>query len=351
MKGRVVLLDEVGGRAAAALMVDGQLEDLLIDPTEDMPPAPGAIYRAVAERPMKGQGGVTLRLGEGHGRAFLRQAKGVAPGDVMLVQVSATADPGKAVPVTPRLLFKSRYAITTPGAPGLNISRAIRDEAERDRLLEIAHAAMEGSDGDLGLILRSASDGAAADEVADDITAMRDLAEAVSADQTGAAECLLDAPSAHELAWREWASPAPDEIVTAPGCFEDHGVLDAVDAALSARVALPSGANAFVEQTRALIAVDVNTGSDTSLAAGLKANFALVKVLPRALRIKGLAGQVTLDLAPMPKKDRRGFEEALRKAFRADGAEVVLAGWTPLGNYELQRKRDRFPLRDLWPGQ
>jgi len=349
MKGRLVLLDEVDGRAAAALMVDGHLEDLLIDPTEDMPPAPGAIYRAVAERPMKGQGGITLRLPEGHGRAFLRQAKGIAPGDVMLVQVSVTAEPGKAVPVTPKLLFKSRYAIVTPGAPGLNISRAIRDDDERDRLLEIAHTAMDGASEDLGLILRSAAEMADAEDLAQDITAMRDLAEAVVADATGDPECLVDAPDAHALAWRDWALPAPNEVVTDIGCFKTHGVLEAVDAVRAPHLPLTGGGAAWIEPTRALVSVDVNTGADTSLAAGLKANFALAKSLPRALRIKGLAGQVVLDLAPMPKKDRRGFEETLRKAFRADGADVVLAGWTPLGNYELQRKRDRFPLRDLWP--
>ena len=49
----------------------------------------------------------------------------------------------------------------------------------------------------------------------------------------------------------------------------------------------------------------------------------------------------------MPKKDRRGFEDALRRAFRLDGTDTVLAGWTPLGLYELQRKRDRAPLTDL----
>jgi Ribonuclease G/E len=51
----------------------------------------------------------------------------------------------------------------------------------------------------------------------------------------------------------------------------------------------------------------------------------------------------------MPKKDRRVIEDALRRAFREDGAEVVLAGWTPLGHYELQKKRDRLPLASLWP--
>jgi hypothetical protein len=61
MKGRVVLLDRIArGRGAAALMVDGRLEDLAIDPEGDAP-LPGAIYRAVADRPMKGQGGMFVR--------------------------------------------------------------------------------------------------------------------------------------------------------------------------------------------------------------------------------------------------------------------------------------------------
>ena len=100
----------------------------------------------------------------------------------------------------------------------------------------------------------------------------------------------------------------------------------------------------FVEPTRALVAVDVNTGSDTSLAAGLKANIACVRALPAQLRCRGLGGQITLDLAPMAKKERRQFEQVLRAAFRHDPVETILAGWTPLGCYELQRKRDRLPL-------
>lgn len=348
MKGRVVLLDQVAGRMAAALMVDGLLADLLIDPADEAGPMPGAIFRAVADRPMKGQGGVTVTLG-GEAKGFLKQAGGVSPGDRMLVQVTGPAEPGKAAPVTTRILFKSRFAIVTPGAPGINVSRKIKDDAERDRLLEIAHAAMDGAPDGHGLILRSAAEDVDEDALDADIAAMRDLATAVMADTDGAPECLVDAPDAHHLAWRDWADPDPDEVIDSPGCFDTHGVLDAVEEALSPRMGLPGGASAFVEPTRALVAVDVNTGGDTSLAAGLKANLALARALPRILRIKGLGGQITLDLAPMPKKDRRVLEDALRRAFRDDGAEVVLAGWTPLGCFEVQKKRDRPPLASLWP--
>jgi ribonuclease G len=346
MKGRVILLDRIEGRAAAALMVDGRLADLIIDPPGDLA-LPGAIYRAVADRPMPGQGGVTLSMGAHKG--YLRQAKGIAPGTRLLVQVASSAEPGKAAPVSPRLLFKSRYAIVTPDAPGLNISRKIRDEVERDRLQIIAHAAMACAPEGFGLILRSAAEDVADEALVADIAAMRDLAVAVMADTDGPPECLVDAPDAHLLAWRDWAIPDPDEVIEAEGCFATHDVLEAVAEALAPHCALPGGAMAYVEPTHALVAVDVNTGPDTSLAAGLKANLALARALPRLLRIKGLGGQITLDLAPMPKKDRRVIEDALRRAFRDDGAEVVLAGWTPLGCFELQKKRDRLPLAQLWP--
>lgn len=350
MKGRVILLDEIAGRRAAALMVDGRLEDLLIDPPESAPPGPGAIYRARVDRQMKGQGGVILQLGDGQ-RGFLRQARGLTPGQSLLVQVNSYAEPGKAPPVTTRLLFKSRYAIVTPGAPGLNVARSIRDEAERDRLLEIAHAARAEMDAALGLILRSACAGVDGDAIAEDIGTMTDLARKIMAeDGAGAPAPLLDAPDAELLAWRDWADPDPDAVIDEAGAFVAHGVLDEIAALADPVVALRGGFSMAVEPTRALVAVDVNTGGDTSPAAGLKANLAALRALPRQLRLRGLGGQVVLDLAPSPKKDRRQIEQAARGALRTDPVETALVGWTPLGHLELQRKRERLPLKEALPG-
>ncbi|AXQ92825.1 ribonuclease E/G [Cereibacter azotoformans] len=344
MKGRLICLDRLRGREAAALLVDGRLEDLLIDPPDDRQ-APEAIFRAVVDRPVKGQGGLFVRLPEGSG--FLRQTSGLAPGQRLLVQVSGVAEPGKAVPVTTRLLFKSRLCILTPGAPGLNISRRIRDEDLRAELSALAAEAMAGADEDLGLILRSACEGAPDSEIAAEIAETRALSEAVLADLSGDPELLVDAPGAHHLAWRDWSDPPPDEIDEAEGAFARHGVADLCDALLSPLVPLGGGAHMAVEPTRALVAVDVNTGADTSPAAALKANVAAARELPRQLRLRGLGGQVAIDFAPMPKKDRVALEQVLRAAFRGEAAETSLAGWTPLGLYELVRKRDRLPLAEL----
>lgn len=338
MKGRQIVLDEYAGREAAALLVDGRLDDLLIDGDGVRP---GAIYRAKADRPMKGQGGMFLTTPDGP--VFLRQVKGLKPGAPLLVQVTGSAEPGKAVPVTGKLLFKSRFAIVTPGAPGLNVSRRIRDEDMRDALLELAHEAMGGT-GEMGLILRSSCAEGDPEDIAEDILAMRDLAREVTGDATGEPEKLTEGDGPHILAWRDWVEPA--EVETGAGGFERLGVLDAIEALQGPHVPLRGAGHMYVEPTRALVAVDVNTGGDTSPAAGLKANMAAMRDLPRQLRLRGLGGQIVVDMAPMAKKDRRVVETELRRALKTDTVETAMVGWTNLGHYELQRARLRAPLSE-----
>lgn len=330
MKGRQIILGEISGRQASALVVDGVLEDLLID-SDAM--RPGAIYVARADRPMKGQGGMFVQTPDGAG--FLRAAKGIAPGEMLLVQVTGYAEPGKAPPVTTRLLFKSRYCIVTPDAPGVNLSRSIREDEERVRIFD-AIADCGAEEAGLGLILRSACEGASEEDIAADVEAMLGLTAAILDEPRAAPEKLLEGPGPHDLAQRDWT-----------GDIATDGLEDWIDMARTPREALPGGASFWVEPTRALVAVDVNTGGDSSPAAGQKANFAAAKALPRALRVRGLGGQIVIDFAPMPKKDRRGLEAALRAAFRADDLETSLVGWTPLGHYELNRKRARAALHEV----
>ncbi|MCO4844374.1 MAG: ribonuclease E/G [Yoonia sp.] len=336
MKGRTIVLDHLNGLEAAAYLVDGKLDDLLIDDSDA--PRPGAIFRAICDRPIKGQGGMMLRLPDGE-TAFLRQGKGLSPGQAMLVQITGYSEDGKAIPVTDRVLFKSRYAIVTPGKPGLNISRQIEDDDTRDELLAVA---TEVHDDTFGLILRSSCEGADPEKIMDDITAMQDLAHAVLADAEGKdPEALTEGDGPHGIAWREWTGAA--DVVTENGAFENMGVLDQIDALGGAMVELGEG-TMYVEPTRAMVAVDVNTGGDTSQGAALKANLAACRALPRALRLRGLGGQVSVDFVSMSKAHRKQVEQSLRASFRNDPIETSLVGWTPMGLFELQRKRERLPL-------
>ncbi|MEM1343077.1 MAG: ribonuclease E/G [Pseudomonadota bacterium] len=340
MKGRQIVIERApNGRTRAALTLDGRLDDLLIDPLPgEVAPAPEAIYAARVERLVPGMGAAFVRLDAEH-TGFLREAKGVREGERLLVQVISFAEAGKAVPVTRRLLHKTRTVIATPSAPGINVSRQIRDEAERARLIGVAEAALAKTHpkDPPGLILRSLAEGAEAE------TLRADLQEALAAASLHWQEpgLVRPAPDAAALAQREWAGPVSE------AGFDAHGLLDALDTLATPNAALPSGGWIAVEPTRALTAVDVNTAGAFAGAAALTANLEAARETLRQLRLRGLGGVVAIDFAPLAKKDRRRLEEALKSSVKRDPVETSLAGWTPLGLFELQRKRERRPTAGL----
>lgn len=344
MKGCQIVLGEVFGRNAAALMQDGRLEDLIIDTSALTPLGPGAICRARVDRLVKGQGGVFLRLPDG-ARGYLRDRSGLREGQSLLVQVSGGAEESKAIPVISRLSFRDRHVIVTPGVPGVNVSRRIRDEALRDELEAMGAAALTGIDPAPGIVFRSAAAESDPETIAAELAGLLDLAASIMADIEGEPELLLDAPAPADAAWHDW--PQPDALEDGNNAFVETGALDAVEALLLPRVELGGGAWAEIEPLRALVAIDVNTGSDHSPAAGLKANIALARDLSRQLRLRGLGGQIVVDFAPMPKRERGTLEQIMRAAFKTESAETVLIGWTTMGLFEISRKRDRLPLARL----
>ncbi|MEO1601826.1 MAG: ribonuclease E/G [Pseudomonadota bacterium] len=342
MTGRVILIDRLpGGQQAAALMVDGRLEDLLIDPPQgDATPVPGEIYRARVDRLVPKQGAAFVRMGEAMG--YLREAKGRREGDRLLVQVTGYAEPDKAVPVTARPLYKGRYAIHTPHAPGINLSRQIKDAEERARLLAVAEQALadQGADPETGLILRSAAAQSAPTALSAEVKALladRDRVEVAEGDGP------VYTATARQEALREWDA-VPSE---AAASFETQGVWDEIDRLRSPRAALRSGGWLSVEATAALVAVDVNTGGGFQSGDALTANLEAAREIPRQLRLRGLGGIVVIDWAPLPKRDRKRIQDTLKTALRRDPVETTIAGWTPLGLLELTRKRERRPLAQL----
>ena len=288
---------------------------------------------------MKGTGGAIVELGGGR-TGFLRGPRLPAPGRPLLVQVAGWAEPGKAPPVSLRLRLKGRTAMLTPGAPGINVSRSLREPGRRAALAAVAGAAMAGADPGLGLVLRTAAADATDAEIAAEIAALR--AEWAALGAAGGPGLARPAPGAAAQALRDWRQPG-DPVREAATALADAGVWEEVEALADPLVALGQGSMA-VEATRALVAVDVNSGGDLSPAAALKVNLAAAAELPRQLRLRGLGGQVTVDFAPLSRAERPRVEQALAAALRADGIETTVAGWTPLGHLELNRKRARRPL-------
>ena len=371
MKGRVIVIDTPAARpSAAALVVNGRLEDLILDPPTDAGlPMVGDVITARLTRKLPGKGGAFCDLGDGtHG--FLRDAGGLGEGASALVQVTSLPEPGKAVGVSPRILFKGPNLILTPGATGVNVSRAIKDPDERARLeagaaTALSAAGIEGT----GIIVRTGAEGVEGDVLQGELERLGAVHAAASAAVRDRVAWSGRDGAARMVALREWVHPLPDQVLVpsalaeaaanpwgdarlsericaVPDPFEAAGIWDQVEALRSPEVAV-AGGSMVIEATRALVAVDVNTGGDFSPAAGLKANIAAIRDLPRQLRLRGLGGQIVVDFAPMPKRERKGFDATVKAAFRRDPIETSLVGWTTMGLYELQRKRERWPLNEV----
>ncbi len=336
-KGAFIAFDTFNSRGCAAMLYDGLLVDLLMDMPKNSGDkvVPEAIYFATAGRDLPRQKAMMVDLGAG-ATGFLKY-KTPPTERAFLVQVKTHVGEGKAAPVRESPLLKGRYVILVLGESGsVNVSKAI-DPDRRDAL----KTAVADAAGDASVILRTAcQDGSLADIIAE-VRDMVSLAADIRARCTGgggAVGLVHAAPSARALALRDWGDvPIIDEA----GCFERLGVADQIESLDSPIAGLPNGARMVIESTSALVAVDVDTGGDFGGDAGARANFACAGDLPRQLRLRGLGGQIVIDPAPMPKRDRARFEMILRKALTGDDVPTEMVGWTKLGHYELQRKRSR----------
>lgn len=348
-----------------ALFIDGRLHDLLTYPNHAC--VPGAIFAARVLRQQKHQGGVFVALPNGQ-NGFLRRYKtnaNLLQGSLVLVQISSYADaPHKAIPLTNKIVLRSPYALITLQAPGIHVSRRVRKTEHIDQLRTWATQAMQtmAVDESYGVVVRSAAVHVPQKDFVADLCAV--LARAVHVRdmfrlcvEQKRIDMLLPALSAIEHLKCDWSyiiPPIPQWRML-EGEWQDWSMDNAVDdeaLALAAQtsVGLANGAEIHIEATRALVAVDVDTAKDTTPAAALKTNLAMANIIPSALRLRGLGGQIVIDAAPMAQRERNQIETALRAACKNDPVPTTLVGWTALGHMELHRKRIRLPLlADLLP--
>jgi hypothetical protein len=140
------------------------------------------------------------------------------------------------------------------------------------------------------------------------------------------------------------ASPAP--------LLESYGLHEDIEKALKARVWLKSGGYIVIEETEALVSIDVNTGKflgGTELEqTALRTNLEAAVEIGRQLRLRDLGGIIVIDFIDMASEEsRRQTLEALQQVLAADSAKTKIVGLSDLGLMQLTRKRTRPSLKAL----
>ncbi len=125
--------------------------------------------------------------------------------------------------------------------------------------------------------------------------------------------------------------------------FEAEGVSEAIEAALSPRVPLPGGGRLIIEETAALVAIDVDLGSEagsSAKAAALACNQHAAAAIGREVRLRDLAGRIVIDFIPVRRPaERAKILAALQAALDDDERAFRIGGWTRLGLVELTREK------------
>lgn len=365
-----ILADACPGERRVALLSKGEVVEIR-HARDHAPSLVGDIYLARIETVAPALDAAFLDLGEGV-PAFLNAADApmaLVEGESVLVQIRTDAVPGKAPVATARPALAGRYLVFRPGAAESAVSARVAPGSDRMRLERF----LAGRPGwTARTAAADADDAVLAAERATLEASWRRIEAAARAAATPArlrAELPLalrlwrDCPAATRLVvdgdedaaeWRGTVAALwPDRasaVVRHDGAeplFEARGVEEAIGRALDPRVALPGGAELVIEETAALVAIDVNLAGTAGRGEGaiLAANEAAACALAREMRVRGLAGRVVVDFVAMARREsRERVLAALRAAVADDSAGVRVFGFSATGLAEMTRRRDRESL-------
>jgi ribonuclease G len=303
-------------------------------------------------------------------------------GDDILVQVIKDPIGTKGARLTTFIALPSRYLVYMPRGQAIGVSARIEDERERARLksalTELAEGVTEG-----GYIIRTAAQGASAENLREDMNYLAKLWEHVRANAAaaragsvvhedlplslrvlrdelarGVSRVLVDAPSEFQRMHEFAAAFMPEaaaaiELYNGPRpLFDLNGVEEEIAKALDRKVPLKSGGHLIIDQTEAMTTIDVNTGAyvghrnleETIFRTNLEAAVSIA----RQLRLRNLGGIIIIDFIDMrDEPHRRAVLSALERALAGDRAQTHIVSLSPLGLVEMTRKRTRESLEHL----
>jgi len=302
-------------------------------------------------------------------------------GQEVLVQVAKESLGTKGARVTSFISLPGRYLVYMPQAHHIGVSRRIRDDRERDRLRQIVKALRPASG---GFIARTVAEGKGEEEFATDVQFLARLwAQTQSRFEHAPApsvlheemdlifrvvrdlfsvdvdEFLIDSPDAYRRCVEFTSSLVPaltsrvrlyDET---PPVFEATGIEREIEKALRRRVWLKSGGHIGIDQTEALVSIDVNTGKYVGKRdfeqTILKINLEAVTEIVRQIRLRDLGGIIIIDFIDMEREDhRQQVFRALKRALAEDKARTNVLEISELGLVEMTRKRVRQDLQSLF---
>src|SRR3989338_4873652 len=298
-------------------------------------------------------------------------------GQEILVQVSKDPIGSKGARITSYISLPGRYLVFMPSVEHVVISRSIEDESERRRLKKLLLELKPPGD---GFIVRTASEGKDREEFIADIEFLTKLwndikqkSERVSAPvlihqdlnlifssirdifKKNVDRLVIDSQEEYEKCIQFVNSYMPalkskiDLYTGKDPIFDTYGIEIEIERALGRKIWLKSGGYIVIDQTEALVAIDVNTGRYVGKRnleeTILKTNLEAVKEIVYQIRLRNIGGIIIIDFIDMEKEEsREKVFNALENAIKNDSQRTNILKISELGLVQMSRKRMRESL-------
>jgi Rne/Rng family ribonuclease len=361
------------------------------EPLAEGQPAPseGQQRRDRGTRGRRGRGTQGAPSGQPRGRGPARRSMQTSdlpiisdllkPGQEILVQIAKEPIAKKGARITSHIALPGRFLVFMPTVSHIGVSRKIASDEERQRLKRVLVS--ERGDAAGGFIVRTAAEGASEEELRadlrfllhlwDEIKMRSDtskspaliyhdlsLIERILRDQVSSnfSNIWVDSEADYERIVRFLNRFSPTLVrrvklyTKETPLFEHFGIQDEISKALRSKVWLKSGGSIVINQTEALVAIDINTGKYVGKSARLedtilKTNLDAVPEIVRQIRLRDLGGIIVIDFIDMDeRKNRFRVMAALEEALKTDRAPTKVLQFNDFGLVAITRKRVKQSL-------
>ena len=309
----------------------------------------------------------------------------IVPQQKVLVQIMKEPTGNKGPRLTGKISLPGRYLVLMPYSKGVNLSRRIRTESERNRLRALGILVKPAG---MGLLVRTEAEGVSEDAIIEDLESLQRSWDAVQTEAMSTRppsllnrdndfiqrvlrdvysddvnRIVTDTESGFERTRKHLTSWSDDGRVPTGILLDYHKdrtpileyfrVNAAIRESLKPRVDLPSGGYIIIEPTEALTVIDVNSGSFTRSATAretvLWTNCEAAVEIARQMRLRNIAGVIVVDFIDMDtRRDQMQVLEMFGKAIRPDKSRPQISQLSELGLVELTRKRQGQNIYELF---
>jgi ribonuclease G len=350
-------------------------------------PAATAGYQRQTERPAydrRGQRGRRSRRNNVRMRPHSYRAQPLITdllkeGQEVLVQIAKEPIGKKGARITSHIALPGRFLVYMPTVNHVGVSRKINSEEERQRLKRIVTSERENGLG--GFIVRTAAANIKEEDLRADIRFLKhlwaeikkraesskapaviyhdlNLVERILRDQVNAefSQIWVDTQEEYERVVRFSNRFQPSLVrriklyTKETPLFEQFGIQAEIDRSLKSKVWLKSGGYIVINQTEALVAIDINTGKYVGKTQRLedtivKTNVDAIREIVRQIRLRDLGGIIVIDFIDMDeRKNRQKVMQALEEALRSDRAPSKALQFNDFGLVAITRKRVKQSL-------